>query len=523
MSTTSLPEHPDLDQLRRQAKELLDAARSGDPVALERIAAHAPGERPQRLATAQLVLAREHGFASWPKLRAEVIDRTAGLAELIDAFLYESVAGRDDRPVRLLREHPSITTQDFRAAVVSGDADALRPMLVGDPGLATRPDRRTGWPPLLGVCMSRWHHLDPVNLAAGLCEVARLLLDAGADPNTTVGGRPGRREYCSTLFAAAGVQANAELTELLLDRGATPDAHTVYLAAFHADHRPLELLLERGAPVDDTALAAPLTTGDAEVTRLLLAAGADAARLIPPAALGVGDPGDLPVPVAVRNGHSAELVELLLTHGGDASTPGRDGQPPYRLAVRQGRRDLADLLARYGASEETTDVDDFLDACLRADRAEAKRRVAADPGLLDRLTDADRAAVHRAADNGDADAVRLLLDVGFPVNSHDGDNGATPLHVAAGAGSVDVVRLLLDRGADVAARDTTWDSTPAVWASVGSGMHLGHTPAPDWVTTIELLISAGASVADAWLTGFKAPSPEVADLLRAHGVTEPSG
>ncbi len=44
--STSLPERPDLDQLRRQAKELRDAARSGDPTALDRFAHHhrsAPG------------------------------------------------------------------------------------------------------------------------------------------------------------------------------------------------------------------------------------------------------------------------------------------------------------------------------------------------------------------------------------------------------------------------------------------------------------------------------------------------
>lgn len=77
---------------------------------------------------------------------------------------------------------------------------------------------------------------------------------------------------------------------MLLNRAATPDAHTVYLAAFHADRRALELLLERGAPVDDSALAAPLTTGDVDVARLILDADADAGRMIPAEALGEGDP-----------------------------------------------------------------------------------------------------------------------------------------------------------------------------------------------------------------------------------------
>ncbi len=517
MSFSALPEHPHIDQLRRRAKELRDAARAGDPVALDRLARHAPGGNPTRLATAQLVIAREHGFPSWPKLRGQVAARAATPAERIDAFLYDSVAGHRDHAARLLGEYPSIAGYDFRTAVVVGNAAMVRRMLAEDPGLAVRRDRRTGWPPLLGVCMSRWHLLDP-GRAPGLREVGHLLLDAGADPNTTVGSRPGRPDYCSTLFAAAGVRANAELTELLLDRGARPDEHTVYLAAFHDDHRPLRLLLDRGAPIDDTALAAPLTTGDAEVARMLLAVGADAGRMIPPEALGRGDPGDLPVCAAVRRAHSAELVELLLQHGGDPNRAGRDGASPLRLAVRNGRTDVADLLVRAGAVDDSTGIDRFLDACLRADRTEANRRLTADPTLLDRLTDADHAAILQAADHGDAPAVRLMLDLGFPLDARGGEDGATPLHLAAAAGSVEVVRLLLDRGADVESRDATFDSTPAVWASVGSGMRLGRAPDPDWVTTIQLLADAGASLADAWLDGVKAPSPEVAQLLRAHGV-----
>lgn len=77
--STSLPERPDLDQLRRQAKELRDTARSGDPVAVDRLARHHPSAHRAELslAAAQLVIARELGFSSWPKLKAAV-DATAG-------------------------------------------------------------------------------------------------------------------------------------------------------------------------------------------------------------------------------------------------------------------------------------------------------------------------------------------------------------------------------------------------------------------------------------------------------------
>jgi hypothetical protein len=67
-----LPEHADIDQLRRMARELLRAAVAGEPEALARL--RAVSERPV-LAAAQLAIAREHGFHSWPALRSEVESR----------------------------------------------------------------------------------------------------------------------------------------------------------------------------------------------------------------------------------------------------------------------------------------------------------------------------------------------------------------------------------------------------------------------------------------------------------------
>jgi Family of unknown function (DUF5990)/Domain of unknown function (DUF5655) len=71
---SALPGRPDLDQLRRQARELLRAAAASDEEALRRIRAVSDK---QTLSAAQLAIAREHGFASWPKLRAEVLRQGA--------------------------------------------------------------------------------------------------------------------------------------------------------------------------------------------------------------------------------------------------------------------------------------------------------------------------------------------------------------------------------------------------------------------------------------------------------------
>ena len=86
MSSDALPPRPSLDQLRRRAKELRDAARSGDPAALGRITVHAPAARAGMvtLAAAQLAIAREHGYPSWPRLAAEVQARTAELGQRVD-------------------------------------------------------------------------------------------------------------------------------------------------------------------------------------------------------------------------------------------------------------------------------------------------------------------------------------------------------------------------------------------------------------------------------------------------------
>ena len=124
-----------------------------------------------------------------------------------------------------------------------------------------------------------------------------------------------------------------------------------------------------------------------------------------------------------------------------------------------------------------------------------------------------------AAEAGNEPAVSLMLDLGFPIDVRR-DDGATALHAAAYAGSAPVVRLLLDRGADPEAPDGQWESPALEWAVIGSGFRPKTSPHPDWITTVRVLIEAGASTQGLSLSpdAQKPPSPEVAELLRTYGV-----
>ena len=74
LATRRMREHPDLDQLKRQARQLLKGFKSGNSAATDEINAHYDNPQAATFALhdAQLVVARSYGFGSWPKLKAYV-------------------------------------------------------------------------------------------------------------------------------------------------------------------------------------------------------------------------------------------------------------------------------------------------------------------------------------------------------------------------------------------------------------------------------------------------------------------
>ena len=127
LPTRTLRERPDLDQLKRQAKELLEAYRAGDADAVAEVDAHYHDANAAAFALhdSQLVIARAYGFDSWPKLKAYVDGatgrrltdavRAGDLAqvrallnvrpELAQAGILTAVLGRAPEMVRVLAQH----------------------------------------------------------------------------------------------------------------------------------------------------------------------------------------------------------------------------------------------------------------------------------------------------------------------------------------------------------------------------------------------------------------------------------
>ena len=460
--SASLPAAPSLEQLRNQAKDLLRAHRAGDPDAAARVAAHHPHpDEPLKLTGAQLVVAREHGFASWPRLRAYVERVAAHGPELQHAYhedldYYEGRAfglrasAEDGTPgavaafarwkapvteagaravvarahgfaswaglrrhVASLREAGEPFARAYRA-IEAHDVDGLREQLDRFPGL---------------VAAQGTNGNDLLGMAGATCDerLVAVLLERGADPNAA-------NAHGWTPLHQAGYSSLPLLARVLLDAGARPDLFargdggTPMVVALFWGHRPTaELLAEQGVHPRNLRAAAGL------------------GRL--------------------------DLVEELLAADG-------------RLAPEAGaHRGFYRPHSGFPHWEPTDDPQEVIDEALswaaRNDSVEVL------PALVERgarlESDVYRGtALTWAAAQGKAAAVRALIELGADPNGRSSFGGpshgadVTPLHLAAGDGHLEVIEALLDAGADPTRRDALYDGPAVGWAE-----HWGQTAAVD--------------------------------------------
>lgn len=475
--TRALPASPNLEQQRKQARELLRAARAAEPEALRRLREHHPRfDESGRLALAdaQLVIAREYGFASWPRLKAfidqvsrpgptrpYVLDgvwydqRARGLVEMhrgalpnalaqirawhptfakaSDVEIAASAFTLDDARLVYARQHGARDWDDFLdqlasvgrggagsefaqgfAAIEERDAEHLEKLLAEHPGLAG--EQGTNGNTLLNLAVA-------IERADG--PMVRALLAAGADPNA-----PNDRGW-TALHQAASID-RLPLIALLLEAGAavTVSAHgdggTPLAAALFWGHRGAARLLSEVAIVpDNLRINAALGRVD-RLPRFFREDGS----LAPEAGAGRG---------------------FYRPHSGfPAWSPSADREEILGEALS--------WAARNGAVEGM----DFL----------VERGVDPDASVYRGTPLMFAVAWRKPA------AVRWLLEHGADPNRRAPFHGQEPgritaLHLAAQTDDPELVRLLLDHGADRTIRDENYDSDPAGWAEhTGAGRTL---------------------------------------------------
>ena len=400
--------------------------------------------------------------------------------------------GTLDEAEALLAQHPELRSSDVHTAAILGDDRAVRTFLAEDPRRATLQSPPYGGDALNYLGLSKYLRLDSTR-TAGFVRAATALLDAGADPNTgfwTTGQFPERE---TALYGAAGVAHNAELTRLLLERGADPnDVEAVYHSPETGDNAAMKLLVETGKVTPENLslmLIRKHDWHDYDGVKYLLERGVDPNWR--------REQGSIPLHHAIARNNSQEIVKLLLDHGADPRRQ-KDGATAIERAARKGRGDLLKLFEQRGFPVELTGVDRLIGACAMDDARTIREIREREPQLGRELLAQGPTLLAEFAGTWNTAGVRHLLDLGVPVNARYGGDGyfdiardSTALHVAAWQSRPDLVHLLIERGADVQAQDGK-----------------GRTP---------LVLAHKACTDSYWMAR---ATPEPARLLRAAGATD---
>jgi ankyrin repeat protein len=488
-----------LENLKREAKRWLKALRDNKPEArarLERVLPEAPAS--PGLREVQHALAIEHGLSGWTELRNQ-LGQVSREAESHDALVARFLRNAcPDHHVRggpahvmalhtadlLLAQHPEIARDSFYTAIVCGDLGEVERILQERPQAATEKGTRSGtdrgragefadlftdagplnWEPLLYLSFTR------VSLPAAndnAVAIATLLLDHGANPNAYF--KAGDSLY-TPLVGVIGEGEESrpphprrnELVQLLLDGGANPyDGQVIYNTHFKGD---VQWFLEM-AYANAIKTGRTLDWKNPDWPMFDMGGYGCGARFL------VGGAVD---------GNNLKLARWMLEHGANPNAPappkrnrhtidasGRlSSRTLYEEALRKGSREMADLLASFGATPGIVALEGeeaFTAACLRVDRAEARTLLAGHPEYL-----SSPKAMTIAIMRDRADVVELLLDLGMSPDIEDPEEGKQhPLHVAAYHDSLASAKLLIERDAQIDPRETRYESTPlwgAVWA-----------------------------------------------------------
>jgi ankyrin repeat protein len=519
MPQKELSARPNLEQYKKQAKELLKnhAAKGADSLArfaqnhprFQNVIAEEIARARVSLTDAQLVLAREHGFESWPKFakQIEAVNIARSIEEITDpvaSFIVAAVCPRDayhgsgqlDEAEKIREKFPRVAAANIYTAAILADELLVRDYLARDRGLATAKGGPYDWDALSHLCFSRYLLRD-ASRSGAFVRTARLLLDAGASADTgwMENDNPPKGTWESVMYGAAGLAQNPAMTRLLLEYGADPnDGETEYHVPETYDNKVLEILVESGK-LTERSLAWMLLRKcdwhDEAGLKYLLAHGANPNLGVP---IGYNS-----LQHGLRRDNGLIMIEELLDHGADPLLKNeRDGRSAVSIAARRGRGDVLHLLEQRGIGFGLEGVEKLIAACAMANRERIRELASHEPALVPQLIAEGGEFLAEFAGNANADGMRCLFELGVsPTALYGGDpyfeiaKESTALHVAAWRAWPAAVKELIARGSPINALDGEGRTALqlAVKATVDSYWKRRRT-----TESIEALQAAGATL-----------------------------
>jgi ankyrin repeat protein len=516
MPDRTLPDRPNLEQYKKQAKELVRDIASSVPAALARIERHHPRlrefapDQPRTiaLADAQFVVAREHGYESWPKFakHVETLRMIRTLEELddpVNTFIEVACvdrhgwhsAGTLDHAEMILARYPEVGDTNIYSAAVLGDATAVRAHLANDQSLATAKGGPNQWDALTYLCFSRYLRIDTTR-SESFGGAARALLEAGASANTgwtEYIDDPPRPVHESVIYGAAGIAHNPGLTKLLLEFGADPnDEETPYHVPETYDNEVLQILLD-SRQWNERSLATVAVRKcdwhDEKGLELALEQGAN------------GNYGTVwnysPFQHSIRRDNGLVMIEMFLDHGANPYLPnGLNRRNAIQMAAYHGRGDILASLERRGFELGLEGLDALVAACARGDLKAAQ--AISDPGLLAEVFAMGGTLLARFSGADNAAGVRCLLALGISASAlwPEGDGywelteNSTALHVAAWRAHHEVARTLIAAGTPVNARDARNRTALQLAVKACTDSYWKRRRRPD---SVAALLAAGAT------------------------------
>jgi ankyrin repeat protein len=506
-----LPSRPNLDQLKRQARDLLNAHKAGDEAAFRRIRQSHPrlarvAEADVRsarftLSGAQLVIAREYGFVSWPKLKEHVEKPRSQTNDTVEEL---KQAFRRDKAIvvrQILDRHPELKAKinepigpfDSPAIVNARSPEMLDVLLAAGADLNAK---SSWWAGGFGL------------LHGASRDLADYAIKRGAFVDIHAAARLGMLDRVEELMGS-----DAQLVHACGGDGQTPlhFAGTIDIAAF---------LLDQGADIDardadhESTPAQYMIDDRQEVARYLIQRGCKTDILMA-AALGNMDLVRRHLdtdPASIRMRVSEEFFPMISPKAGGTIYQWKLGWhlSAHRVARKFGHDEVYKLLM-----DRSPDEVKLIEACWLDDQATLQALGADRPDLARRLLAGDQRQAAHAARSNEAAVVRAMLKAGLPVDAR-GQHNATPLHWAAFHGNCEMVNAILPFGPSLEATDGDFNGTPLGWAIHGS-QNGWYAQTADYAATVEVLIKAGARLPER-LGGTEA----VREVLRRHGMKEES-